>query len=811
MKRAIFLLLSITFFLSARMFAGDKPIEVRAVRINNPPQIDGILDEDVWKATEPAKDFIQRDPDEGISASEPTEIRVLYDDDALYFGCMFYDSEPDKIVARLTRRDNEIESDFGSIRIDSYHDNQTGYEFTFNPAGVKVDILQYDDANREDESWDPVWELQTKITPQGWSAEVKIPFRILRYRSDSADTTDNVWGINFLRTISRKQESDRWAFTPKSQNGFISRFGHLVGLKNLPAPKHFELMPFVTAKQSYDPARDEMARQIKFAPNAGIDLKYGISSNFTLDATINPDFGQVEADPAVLNLSTFETFYPEKRPFFIEGTQILHFTTFGGDFGPGMFYSRRVGRALSFDEVDVPTKGRIEKFPQTTTILGAAKLTGKTSDGLSIGLLEAFTEEEKATVSDSANKQSDQVLEPFAHYNIIRLKQDILGNSNVGMIITSVEKNSRYPAFTNGYDWNVKLDENTYLLDGFLAFSHRTTRDGESRTGSAGKIHFGKVAGEHWLWSLSSDFTSKRYNINDVGFFFRPNDFGGNGSVTYKEDVPAEVVRYHDIGFSLHERRNFDGVNLSRESRLSSELLFTNYWRIEGEVGVDIGMYDDRETRGNGLYRKPRNYRTGLSLETDERNDVVFYMDQKFVWDSKFKKQVESEIAVSLKPLSWMEWDFEYVYQHVKNQEAWFESIIVGDFEKSIFADRSTIEHNFTLRSTITFTRDITLQFYSQVFLAKVHHNNYRQLVGTSNFESPDHFSPEDQNEQSLNTNIVLRWEYLLGSTLYLVWSQARSNEKEDYFDSFKDDIDDTFRVPPTNILLLKASYWFSI
>jgi hypothetical protein len=175
------------------------------------------------------------------------------------------------------------------------------------------------------------------------------------------------------------------------------------------------------------------------------------------------------------------------------------------------------------------------------------------------------------------------------------------------------------------------------------------------------------------------------------------------------------------------------------------------------------------------------------------------------------KRQIESEIAVSLKPLSWMEWDFEYVYQHVKNQEAWFESIIVGDFEKSIFGDRSTIEHNFTLRSTITFTRDLTLQFYSQVFLAKVHHDNYRQLVGTSNFESPDHYSPDNRNEQSLNTNVVLRWEYLPGSTLYLVWSQSRINENEDYFDSFKNDIDDTFRVPPTNILLLKASYWFSI
>ncbi|MBI1807751.1 MAG: carbohydrate binding family 9 domain-containing protein [Ignavibacteria bacterium] len=297
--------------------AGDSPRTVRAVRVNTPPRIDGVLNDEVWKVAEPTSDFIQRDPEEGKPASERSEIRVLYDDEALYFGCMYYDSEPNKIVARLTRRDNEVESDRASIRIDSYHDHQTGYEFTFNAAGVKIDILQYDDANREDDSWDPVWDIQTKLTDQGWVAEVKIPFRILHYRPASLDSADNVWGINFLRYISRKQESERWAFTPKSQSGFISRYGHLIGLRDLPTPRQFEVLPFITSKESYNPASTYQMKRQDFLSNAGVDLKYGLSSSFTLDATVNPDFGQVEADPAVLNLSTFETFYPEKRPFFI--------------------------------------------------------------------------------------------------------------------------------------------------------------------------------------------------------------------------------------------------------------------------------------------------------------------------------------------------------------------------------------------------------------------------------------------------------------------------------------------------------------
>jgi hypothetical protein len=346
--------------------AGDNPRTVRAVRIETAPRIDGVLDEAQWRSAIPAADFIQLDPDEGKPASERSEVRVLYDAEAIYFGCTFDDSRPDLIVSPFTRRDNEVESDWGSIRIDSYHDNQGCYEFTFNPSGVKVDILQFDDGNNEDASWDPVWYLETKITPHGWTAELKIPFSMLRYNTPGADTSEYAWGINFRRIISRKQEDQRWAFTPKRESGFISRFGHLAGLRGLPDPQQLEVVPFTVSKQTFVPADGSRPASSDFDQDLGADIKYGLSNNFTLDATINPDFGQVEADPAVLNLSTFETFYPEKRPFFIEGTQFIRFTTFGGDFGPGMFYSRRIGRAISTDEVRLDEGERIEEIPRRT-------------------------------------------------------------------------------------------------------------------------------------------------------------------------------------------------------------------------------------------------------------------------------------------------------------------------------------------------------------------------------------------------------------------------------------------------------------
>ncbi|TAK54035.1 MAG: hypothetical protein EPO24_13640, partial [Bacteroidetes bacterium] len=586
--------------------AGDNPQTIRAVRVAAAPAIDGILTDEAWSNAEPASEFTQRDPSEGKPASEKTEIRVLYDDDALYFGCMFYDSEPQKIVSRLTRRDNEIEYDNGSIRIDSYHDHQTAFEFTFNPAGVKVDILQFDDANYEDASWDAVWDLETTIFPNGWSAEIRIPFHVLRYKSEETGAGEHDWGINFFRYISRKQESDWWAFTPKSQSGFVSRFGHLRGLANLPVTRHVELLPFVVAQQTYQPASQARQRQEEFFGNAGFDLRYGISSNFKLDLTVNPDFGQVEADPAVLNLTTIETFYPEKRPFFIEGTQIIHFSTFGGDFGPGMFYSRRVGRALDPGDVSLSSNEIITDLPSSVTILGAAKITGKTNSGLSVGILQAITEEENATVLDrTTNTTSEQVVEPFAHYNVLRLKQDVMENSNVGWIVTSVEKNGRYPAFTSGLDWNLKFDTSTYQLDGFLGITHTTNQDMERVTGSAGRITYSKIGGEHWLWSIDADYTAKKFNINDVGFFRRPNDWGSVATLTYRENTPAEVVRNYNIGLFAHDRENFDGANLFRELSLGGELLFTNYWSLEGNIGTDFGMYDDRETRGNGLYRRP--------------------------------------------------------------------------------------------------------------------------------------------------------------------------------------------------------------
>jgi hypothetical protein len=740
----------------------------------------------------------------------------LYDDEALYFGAMLYDSQPEEIVARLTRRDNIIESDRVAIFLDSFHDHQNCYRFGVNAAGVKVDVLHYEDGNKEDQSWDVVWDVETQILPNGWSAEVRLPLSIFRYRSDVAEQE---WGINFLRLLTRRGERADWIFIPKSQSGFVSRFGHLIGLKDLPAPHRIEVLPFLVGKQDWQPEKANRQRIRKSSGDAGLDLKYSLSNNFLLDATINPDFGQVEADPSVLNLSTFETFYPEKRPFFIEGTQIIRFTTFGDDFGPGMFYSRRIGRGLSPADVRIPPKGRILDLPLSTTILGAAKISGKTNAGTSIGALQAFTKEMRATVADSNGKASEQIIEPFSHYNILRVRQDVLDNSIVGLILTSTAKEKRLPGLTAGADWNLKFDASTFQLDGFLSLTHSENLLGGNRSlGSAGVVNFSRIAAEHWLWSLSVDFTSKAFNINDVGFFRRPNDWGGVGFFTYKEDTPAQVVRSYRINLFIHERENFDKANLIREASLSSSIIFTNYWELNVNGSIDIGEFDDRETRGNGLYAKPTIFNANIAVETDVRQDVAAALSLHTGWDSKKKFEWGPIGEILVRPTSWVEFELIAGFNRVRSQEAWVEkrtfrttSFPLGKLY-SVFADRTTDEVNFTFRSNITFTRELTLQFYAQVFLAKGHYENFRGLVGTSEFlQFPSYIINPDFNSQALNTNLVLRWEYVPGSTMFFVWSQARDGGMGNYFTSFGNDFGNTFRIPPANVLLLKVSYWWNL
>ena len=783
--------------------AGTGGKSITASRTPVQPRIDGFLSESEWNSARIAGGFVQYLPLEGQPATQPTEIRILFDEEALYIGATMFDSDPSGIVARLARRDDEVESDWISVRLDSYHDHQTAFEFTVNAAGIKTDILIADDGREEDASWDVVWETEVQVTSSGWTAEMRIPFNVLRF----PEKTEQEWGVQFIRYISRLYEVQHWVLIGKSESGSVSKFGHLTGLANIRRPGQIEVLPYVVGGNRFLPGSPGFPDGNDFTSNAGFDLKIRPSSSLTIDATFNPDFGQVEADPAVLNLSTIETFYPEKRPFFIEGSQIFRLSTFGG---PGLFYSRRVGRAI---DVEAPPGGYVEREPRSSTILGAAKISGKTEDGLSIGVLEAVTAGEEATVVDSLGMRSTTTVEPLTNYSVIRLRKDVLGNSNAGLMITSVNRQGRIPAVTGGLDWNLKFDQSNYRVDGFLAGSRTTAGDGSRLDGTAGQIGFNKDGGTHWRGNIGVDFTSKKYNINDMGFFRRPNDYGGNAKILYRDDEVTGWKRIYNLSVSTHQRYNFDGAELFNAYTVGLYVMLPSFWEISAEGNLNLGKYDDRETRGNGLFRQASSRDAWVSIESDPRRNIVGEVSLGLGSDSRNGSMVNAALDLELKLAASVTVELSMENNRRDRILLWVTN--VTDLTSptglsTILAERTTSEWDFTTRGSFVFARDLTLQVYLQLFFAKGRYENFKKMLAEDRF-TPTAFSWPEFNRLALNSNVVLRWEYLPGSTLFLVWSQARDNDHGVYGTSLGDDVGNVFALPMSNVLLLKISYWMSI
>ncbi len=415
--------------------------QYKATEITSAPVIDGILDEPVWKEGSWVDDFTQHEPYNGKKASQRTEFCVVFDKDNMYVGIKAFDTSPDSIVNRLTRRD-QVDGDVAGVIFDSFHDLRTGFLFGSSSSGVKFDQMFSDDGQQEDSSWDPNWWVKTSINSEGWVAEMKIPFSQVRFEKNSGD----VWGLQFFRILYRNNETDFWQHIPKDAPGFIHLMGEMTGIEQIKPRKIFDVTPYTVASTETFTAEPENPFRSKgrlSKLNGGIDAKIGVTNNMTMDLTINPDFGQVEADPSEVNLSAYETFFREKRPFFIEGNNITNFGLGIGDGGVGndnLFYSRRVGRRpQGWPELDDEDRWHA-KVPTNTTILGAAKLTGKTKDGLSIGFVEAMTAEEQAEIDTVGGRKSETV-EPLTNYMVGRVQKDFNeGKTIIGGIFTSTNR-----------------------------------------------------------------------------------------------------------------------------------------------------------------------------------------------------------------------------------------------------------------------------------------------------------------------------------------------------------------------------------
>ena len=752
----------------------DAPV-MHASPVTERVHVDGRLDDPAWSQATPVDHFTQRDPDEGKPVSERTEIRVLIGDDALYVGARLYDREPGKIRRRLVRRDEDLASDYFALLLDSYHDHLTTYRFRVNPAG-SYDDSYIDSRGNADFSWDPVWSVRTNVDSLGWTAEMEIPLSQLRFTS----SPDAVWGIQMRRWIDRKQELAEFAFTPKKETSDASRYGHLAGLGQLEAPRHLEILPYSLAKGDYHhvaPGDPFQSGSDKFG-SVGADVKYGLTSNLTLDATVNPDFGQVEVDPAVVNLTAVETFFPERRPFFIEGADLFRFgqSRSQNSFNTTIpFHARRIGRTPQltlggggFNFVDGPS---------ATTIDAALKLTGKTRSGWSVGILDAVTSRERARYLDDGGLMHRDPVEPLTNYFVGRLRRESGGgNTSVGVLGTAVVRDGsdstlasmlRSRAYAGGIDFNRYWSNRKWSLDGYLLGSYvrgsttaidRTQRSSvryyqrpdadhlsydptrTSLSGAAGQLSLNKVGGEHWIGTATYQDWSPGFEINDVGYMNAADARGFSWLALYKENKPGKVFHNWDAFVFTNHSFNYAGDLTYQGYEADAEGTFRNYWYGDTRVSWYPGGYDDRLARGGPMSRLPAAGRVRFTVNSDFRKSYQAGWSGNWVWDDAGGRSVQHTPSLSLHPSSSVLLRFDPTIR-VSRDMAQYVATVPDPTAGATYGARyvfGTLDQTLVsldTRLNWTFTPKLSLQLYLQPFVVSGLYKNLKELSAPRTYD----------------------------------------------------------------------------
>ncbi len=743
---------------------------IRAARLVGALRIDGRLDESAWNAATPVTEFTQMDPDEGKPASERTEVRILIGDDALYVGARLFDSEPDKVKGLLARRDDGTSSDLFEVFLDSYHDHLTASRFRVNPAGAVRDAAIGSDGN-EDDSWDPVWSAAAQVDSLGWTAEMRIPLSQLRYNPHV-----NEWGIQFARGIFRKGEGDYFAFTPKKELGGVNRYGSLVGLGQLPTPRHLELVPYVLARnERLHFASDNPFRSASdWFGSTGLDVKYGVTSNLTLDATVNPDFGQVEVDPAEVNLTAFETFFSEKRPFFVEGADLFAFgasRTFNNYGFRKLLNSRRIGRAPhlslggpAYDQVNAPDQ---------TTIDVAAKLTGKTQGGWSIGALDAVTGPEHArfTTTGGGGVQQETTVEPLTHFFSGRLKRDLhSGNTVLGGMLTAVNRRNDSDAlraglpgnaWVGGVDLNHAWSQRRYAFDASIArsFVHGSAGAIDQLQRSSARYYqrpdhgdyvlydpaatrlagwttdasLAKTSGKHWLGSVAWTATTPGYEANDLGFMTRADYRGISELVLYQENTPGRFLRSYSLMPYANHIFNYGGDIIYNGYAMSCSGQLANYWGFNVSGTNGQRSYEDRLTRGGPQGRLPVTGNVNGGLSTDSRKSWSVSPNYSYSWNAEGGRGVSPSLSLSVRPSPTLRLGFEPSFSSTHALAQFVTShadpTSSGTFgRRYVFATLNQNVASFVTRMDWTFTPRMSLQLYVQPLVVSGHYVDFKEF-----------------------------------------------------------------------------------
>jgi hypothetical protein len=814
--------------------------ELSAVMTLDATRIAGWPDAAAWNAAPIRSEFVQREPAEAKAPSQRTEVRVLYDATTLHVQVRALDSEPDKILTYLTRRDVESPCDWIRVLIDSYHDRRTAFEFAANPSGVKQDAYWYNDSSRDD-SWDAVWDVIVTRDQQGWSAEFRIPFSQLRF-TPAPKTT---FGFAVARTVGRLKETSTWPLLARSATGYVSSFGELDGIAMSGSPPRLELLPYTVGNVTTKPDDGNPLVQSNGSLSLGLDAKYAVTSGLTLTATINPDFGQVEADPAVVNLSAFETFFPERRPFFVEGSGAFAFGLDCQDCS-GLFYSRRIGRSPQ-GEASLPSGDGIYTDPASqTTIVGAAKLTGRVGK-FSIGALHAVTQQERAAVLDQG-RRSTPPIEPLTNYSIVSVRRDFANLSSMSWMATSTARSIPAPlefiadrADTGGINVDWRLDPR-YSITGNLAGSriagspqaiadlqensrHYFQRPDatalrfdplrRSLTGAAGIIGINKIGGEHTRFNSNVQFKSPGFDINDLGFFQRGDERATNNFFQFRHERPSAHLREWNVSVNQYSRWNFDGDLLGSGVNLNGFFLTASNWGIGTFLNLNHRIIDDRLSRGG-----PAGLAEGVTafswfVDTDERLPVHVNLSGNLGTNRSGSHFRNVETRLTLRPRPPLNLVIAARLNHDINDAQWIENI-TGSRDRYVFGHLNQTTASATWRVGYTMSPTLSLQVYGEPFVSGGDYSGFKELIDGRNAVYERRFAPfeyasnPDFNVQSFRTTNVLRWEYRPGSTLFVVWQQARDGAGELPRVRFGHDVRELFQVPATNLLLVKFSYWLN-
>ena len=850
------------------------------------PVIDGLISEDAWDVVDWSSGFVEKEPNEGREPTYQTKFKVMYDEKYLYIALRALDDAPALIQQRLSRRDG-FAGDRINVVIDSYHDKRTAFAFTTTAAGVKGEEIVTGNGDNFDESWNPVWYTAANVDDKGWTAEMKIPFSQLRF----GNAKEQIWGFNVNRNLFRKNERSLWQRIPNSQAGFISEAGELHGLVNLKSQKQLEIQPFTVLqydsypKEGNNPYRDGR----DFKVNAGLDAKIGITNDLTLDLTINPDFGQVEADPGTIALDGFQIFFREQRPFFVENKNIFDFEFANGR--DNLFYSRRIGRNPHRNAN--LTDGEFADVPKNSTILGAAKFSGKTKNGWSIGVLESVTSNEFAEIKQTDGNTREEIVEPLTNYFVARAQKDFNErNSYIGGIFTATNRNLdgnfselHKAAYTGGIDFRHTWRNRDFFIEGNTILSsvtgsekaiektqrsitrlfQRTDADHvnvdptrTSLTGTGGKINAGKQGGGNWRYNGGLVWRSPELELNDVGFLRQTDEVIQFAELNYLWQVPTKI--YRDIKVSLEQFSNFDfqGNHNKMEYKLEGRVNWINNWSTNLGLGHNPLSYENAYLRGGPRWRFAAKDYMYLFLNSDRTKKLSFtlgYVHRKTAENiNNLSKYV---IRMNYQPFDAFSMSLNTELQQTVDKTQYITTTSFGAEKRYILGQINNQNWSTTLRLNYSLNPNFSVQFYGQPFISRGRYSDFNFVKnptassfservtlynenqisytndpiaidlnndGNLEYDFPNGgyliddnvngnldyaFRKPDFSFVQLQTNLVVRWEYIPGSELFFVWARG-SNGLQDYNDSLTDSVrSQVFEVPANDTFLIKATYRF--